>query len=307
MSSTSSPDIPDFPPPLMSLPNKIQVIDEFCQYIARSNVEESPCHCCGRLHPIIQLTSFSRRSEMFEVLYRPGVGVTRQERKNNNDPIEELDGPILMPNITDPSRVDCCRHCTTALTKGRLPKYSLANGNWVGDVPACLASLNFAEKMLVACNRHNACIINITEGRHKLRCNAVVWSQPTQAVTRFLPPTPQEISEVLAIYFTGSEPPTHDVLKRTPLLVRRSKVQAALLWLIKNHQDYYDISYSDHNLSLYSEDSAPVSIIHTRTSHTGDEILENSATHSDPMTHEDGWNGSEPCVFAVSGLSEVEY
>jgi hypothetical protein len=304
--SVDEPMLPvEFPPPPLNVSDKLHIIEEFCRSISKEAIEEGTCHCCGRLVPVGSLVSYPRESKMFDVLCRAGDGVTRKERFHYDQPIEELDGCILVHDDKGINKVDCCRECLPNLLKGRIPRHSLANGNWVGDTPLCLKDLTFAEKMMISRHRHNACVINVTEGQHKLKCNAVVWSQPTQKVIKYLPPAPEEMAEVLAIYFTGSEPPGPELFKRTPLLVRRSKVCAAIQWLILNHQDYYDITYSSANLAQYKDDSPPVVVVHSPT--MGQSVTETQSLDANPESDGDGWGGTEPCVFAVSGLSEVEF
>jgi hypothetical protein len=47
-------------------------------------------------------------------------------------------------------------------------------------------------------------------------------------------------------------------MERTPLLVRRKRVSAALEWLKLNHIDYYDLDISYKNLEQYPDHGIPV-------------------------------------------------
>lgn len=73
-----------------------------------------------------------------------------------------------------------------------------------------------------------------------------------------LPPSIDELDDVLAFIYTGPCKPTKSDFERTPLLVRRKKVTAALEWLKLNHLDYLDLNISYENLKKYPEDGLPV-------------------------------------------------
>src|ERR1700675_4721874 len=55
---------------------------------------------------------------------------------------------------------DCIRKsCFNSVSKGKIPLFALANGNWLGDVPAILSDLKVAEQFVVARVRHNRCLV----------------------------------------------------------------------------------------------------------------------------------------------------
>jgi len=59
-----------------------------------------------------------------------GLGFTQMERKISSDPICELGGPII--------NQDCryiCKSCKETVIRGRIPKFALARGLWLGKVP----------------------------------------------------------------------------------------------------------------------------------------------------------------------------
>ena len=59
-------------------------------------------------------------------------------------------GPILDQNCTD-----ICASCKNSLQEGLVPKYALANGLWLGSVPAQLQNLTYAEQLLISRVRRN--------------------------------------------------------------------------------------------------------------------------------------------------------
>ncbi|KAF4618019.1 hypothetical protein D9613_012863 [Agrocybe pediades] len=89
--------------------------------------------------------------------------------------LQELDGPVL---ANDSGKA--CGACLTALRKKVLPVKSLANGLWVARV------------------RHSQCVVRVSSGRVKMIANCIMWALPTVKVYKRLPPSKDELSEVLA-------------------------------------------------------------------------------------------------------------
>lgn len=171
-----------------------------------------------------------------------GEGVTRKERFRSSDPIVELPGPVLADGCT---RI--CVECEEPVLKKLIPRDALANYNWVGIVPPQLQGLTYAEGVLIARVRHNRCVIRVNSGRVRMYANAIMFAQPALKIYLKLPPSRDELSEVLAFIFTGPSAPTQEDFHRTPMLVRRQKVADALEWLKLNHEDYADLEISQEN------------------------------------------------------------
>ena len=142
------------------------------------------------------------------------VGVTKIERRWDSDRISDIQGPVLE---TTCSKI--CSSCLDNLIKGKTPQHSLANGLWLREIPEQLKHLTFAEKLLIARVRHNRCVVRVSSGMHKMRANAIVFSNLTPKIYDILPPPKDEINEVLAFISTGPCQPTLEDFKRTPLLV----------------------------------------------------------------------------------------
>ncbi|KAH7905163.1 hypothetical protein BJ138DRAFT_1018108, partial [Hygrophoropsis aurantiaca] len=183
-------------------------------------------------------------------------GITRKMRVSGSEPLEDLPGPVLDAMC---SRV--CSICVSTLRMGKTPVLSLANGLWVGEVPEQLRGLSYVEKLLIARVRHNRCIVRVSSsGMHKMIANAISFKQPTHKIYNALPPSMEDLDEMLAIVFTGPCAPTQDDFKRTPLLVRRNKVACALEWLVLNHVDYSRVRIDYDELGRYPETGPPVSV-----------------------------------------------
>ena len=222
-------------------------------------------------------------------------GVSRKERLTSSDKI--CDYPIVL----DDSCNQICSPCRASIRNSKIPKYALAQGLWIGQVPEQLSSLRFVERMLVARVRQSSCCVRIASGMRKMKANVIAFQSPIPKVYNILPPPKDEIQEVLAIMFTGPSKPTTSDYKRTPFLVRRNHVKKALEWLQLNHIDYEDIIISDMHLQEYNEDMPPVCIEYKE-----------SITNKTPegmslfdIDDEDGTSEGD-CSFTVHGLTGGE-
>jgi hypothetical protein len=286
-----------FPPDVPDASLRKKIINDFCDAIDPSKFEEAGCAVCGALTLRTELFDLSSLNINVSVLNTTGLGFTRRERKDPAEPISELDGPTI-----DTSSDYICISCKDKVRHRKLPKFALARGLWLGEIPDELQQLSFAEKLLIGKVRHNRCVVRVAKGMHKMIANAVTFEHPMQKIYTVLPPPIEEMDEVLAFIFTGPCQPTEDDFHRIPLLVRRNKVAKALEWLKLNHQDYADLEISYKNLESYPEDSPPV-VINYRHSVTN-KIPEATSVHDMEFEH-----GTEEgvCPFTVHTLTSEEY
>ena len=279
-----------FPPAPLDKVLSQQVINSACKKLDPKSFEEAGCAVCGQLISISELSRLSAIKNYLKILEVPGV--TRQERKTMNDKLQEY------PCAIDHSCRNVCNLCHTSLRNGKVPRFALANGLWLGPVPEILSSLHYFEKMLVARIRHSYCSVKIASGMRKMRAHAISYQQPIPKVYNMLPPPKADIEEVIAIMFTGPSKPTPADFLRTPFLVRCNKVKLALEWLILNHSDYEDVIISQENLNEYPEDMPPVSIEYKPMMHN--KTPEGTSVHD--MEEEDGTEHGQ-CAFTVHGLT----
>jgi uncharacterized protein DUF6570/helitron helicase-like protein/PIF1-like helicase len=183
-----------------------------------------------------------------------------------------------------------------------MPPMALANGLWVGNAPRELSDLTFVERLLVARVRSNRCIVHVLKGGWKMRANAIMFPSPVPKLCNILPPTIEELDEVIAFMFTGVAQPTAEDMKRTPMLARRRYISAALEWLKTNHSDYADVQISQENLKLYPEEGPPV-IVDFRSSVVN---KHKEATSVFDMEDEDGVHEGK-CPFVVHGITGENY
>ena len=92
------------------------------------------------------------------------------------------------------------------------------------------------EQRLISRIAFNYCVVRVhASGLYKMRANAVSHAIPMTKVYNILPPKREDLDDVLAFIYIGPTAPTPKEYKRTPFLVRRNKVAAALEWLKLNH------------------------------------------------------------------------
>jgi len=124
--------------------------------------------------------------------------------------------------------------------------------------------------MLIARVHHNCCFVCINYGLSdgygiaKMISHVIAFESLLPKIYTTLPPPLKDISDVLAILFTGPSSPCKKQYKGrfSPLLVYRSHVVRALNWLILNHPDYEDVTIDHNNLQQYPEDKPPVKVMH---------------------------------------------
>jgi hypothetical protein len=285
-----------FPPAPCSETQILDAVTSFCNNSSAEALNESPCSVCATLTVDSLLSKDLKKFDIdWNLLKSPGVAP--KERRALDDPLLFEKGPILHGN----GNTAVCPTCLRSLIAGDIPVLSLANGNWIGEVPPKLRDLRLVERIMIARYRHNVCVVKVQGGQSKMRANAVVFAHPTPIYYNVLPRPASEMDEVLAILFVGPCAPTAEDMKRTPLLVRADKVLAALEWLIINNPYYHSLRISHENLKTYNGDMPPVPIVYTQGD--GSVPIEAQSVYDkdeDPGTEEG------PCPFAVHGLTGAQ-
>ncbi|KAJ3484804.1 hypothetical protein NLI96_g5383 [Meripilus lineatus] len=239
---------------------------------------------------------------MLQLLVNNSTKVARRMRLAASDPIVGFEGPILYEKVVrregGPPNADICTECFDSLRAGRLPVYSLANGQWVGEVPDELSRLNVAEQMMISLSRHNACVGRVRKGQRRMISNAIMFAQPVAQVQKVLPPRASDIKACLAVVFIGPSRPTVEDYYRTQFVVRKQYVVEALAWLKLNHIGYADTEIDLTRLDEYPDDE-PAGV-YSYSPGSGKERGENIPVHNDD--DEDGTE-SGTCPFTVQGLT----
>ncbi|KAJ7442870.1 hypothetical protein FB451DRAFT_1001872, partial [Mycena latifolia] len=229
-----------FPPLPLSMAQAHKILTKHCRTMRPKSFVESGCAVCGSLVQRKFLTPLSKYEGSLALLIRKGV--TRKERFSLSNPIEELEGPVLAEGCKN-----ICVDCETCLDNGVIPRTALVRHNWIGAVPAQLQDLTYAEGIMIARIRHNRCVVRVNSGRVRMSANAIMFSQPVLSILNKLPPSRDEMNEILAFVFMGSAAPTQEDFDRTPML------------------GYADLEISHENLASYADRDIPVVVDWRRT------------------------------------------
>ena len=154
----------------------------------------------------------------------------------------------------------------------RLPDYALANDLFFGDIPKELQDLTVVEEAMIARRRSKSCILYLKENddsigperkstnrQRGVRGHFIVFPSYPERVSRLLPATMDDITRYICVVFVGSCRPSKDWLKQKakPLLVRREKVRAALIWLKEHNPLYEDVVINHEFLDTLEDDFIP--------------------------------------------------
>jgi hypothetical protein len=127
-----------FPPDPLSKQLTSSIVASACKKLTPRYIEESGCAVCGMLVPMLELSRLSAVKNYLDILKAPGV--TRVERT-------KLSGKICeYPTAIDHSCTQICNACRASVWQGKVPKYALAKGIWLGQVPLELSSLRYMKK-----------------------------------------------------------------------------------------------------------------------------------------------------------------
>ncbi|KAJ3557014.1 hypothetical protein NM688_g1702 [Phlebia brevispora] len=297
--SRSAAEPAQFPPRILALEEIADMIRGWRQDCTPAALAEGPCAVCAQLVSCKKLESMPLSASCFDIL---------GEANCNTVPFAVSMTPSNLMCHAAVNHADgtanVCVTCRNNLQRQRrMPRMSLANGLWLGDVPEELQGLTFMEKQLIARFRQNHYVVNVTDDREprKMRCNAVAFAQPVAKFYAVLPPPPSEVAEFIAVVFVGPTAPTEKEFKRVPLFVRRDKVFIALQWLKNNHCDYVDLDISIENLNMYPEHRPPVDWYYERSdgqmSATSLAVNESSGDRGD---------AEGPCNLYVHGVCPME-
>ncbi|KAJ7101725.1 hypothetical protein C8R44DRAFT_544527, partial [Mycena epipterygia] len=127
-----------------------------------------------------------------------------------------------------------------------IPVRSYANGLWIGDVPEVLRCLTFLEEQCIARARATRCMYKLSigpSGQMAARGNVCILPQDSNSFVSAMPAPLFTIRDEICVILVGSPDTevTQEMLRKSPLLVRRECIRRALFWLIENNPLYSDL------------------------------------------------------------------
>ncbi|PPR07987.1 hypothetical protein CVT24_002699 [Panaeolus cyanescens] len=289
-----SPAATEFPPRPLDMIDVAEIMRNYCNDMSPQTIEEDGCAVCGQLCKRVDLRPLTEVKSLLHFL--EDVSSTRIDRSSTSSPITSIAGPVLAQGLDK-----VCGPCKQSLENGNRPRMALANGLWLGDIPDVLKGLTVAEQALITRVRHSRCMVRVSNGHAKMIANVIAFEQPTLKIYQKLPISRKELDEVLAVLFTGPQPPSEEDLSRTPVLVRRERVLAALEWLKLNNIHYADLEIDYAELNTYPLNGVPVEVVFRSTGSKEGNILPSMKSQFD----DDNERGTESgqCPFTVHGLT----
>lgn len=159
-----------------------------------------------------------------------------------------------------------CRGCIQSLKlkKGTaLPKHSLKNGHWIGEVPDELMNLTYAERLCISIYRPVLKVIKIRLKGNQQRAmtgNACYFINPVEEIIEKLPLALDNLQGFLRISVTRTLSTTNTPEFKALFNVCRIKIKNAMKWLIKFNKNYEGLPIDEENLNTLPLDAIPENI-----------------------------------------------
>ncbi|PPQ86991.1 hypothetical protein CVT24_002559 [Panaeolus cyanescens] len=240
-------------PPYVTQTDQKRCLSSFQEAVSKDNLEQAVCASCARSTPRKQLTSKNTSdlnmscfsSPRFRVQQRSDVVVdttypdttlfASQYHALQEHPAALLH-PLGISRTASGTQLMLCEDCLPPALRGAVPHLSLANHNFVGDVPKELQKLHLLEEAMIALCRAKTSVLQLTEiegsrsnstSQKALKGNVVIFPQDPSKIARVLPIPPQDVAKHVCIVFIRSSNPSRQWLleKSKPLLVRLAQYE----------------------------------------------------------------------------------
>ncbi len=244
----------------------------------------STCAVCSAYYPLHHMKDVSSSEIPSDVLKVPELeDGAKASWPGTSIPLPYNQGLLSRVQI-DPRGVELnsmgdavlsmCKDCLRDVKKGVVPRLSLANGLFLGNIPDELRELTIIEESMIALCQSKCYIVQLKEEnkeiesagtQYGMKGHVIVYPQrPSHAASCF-PPSIEEITSPICVLFVGSQKPSDAWLRdhTKPLAVNGGRVHRALMWLKNNNPLYYNIELNEGVLHQLEEDPIlPFSIQH---------------------------------------------
>ncbi|KAJ3770177.1 hypothetical protein FB446DRAFT_808964, partial [Lentinula raphanica] len=177
-----------------------------------------------------------------------------------------LDGLLLQPEGIRTIDMQCseveiylCHECKGALSKNKLPRLSLNNHMFRGELPEDLQDVTWIEEMACAIYRTTAHVTRLyssTSAADPLQMHGNACAHPLDVVTHAnsLPWMPADINNILSVIFVGPRKLTKTEINKLPqFLVRAPVIRRLFEYLHIHNRLYIDMPLNEEALAAYPE------------------------------------------------------
>jgi len=241
---------------------KLATVEAWQNAMSSKTVAETTCLVCGELSKTAQehlAEELLAKLPAFRRLLVPNPAMPSYVqtvlpllrytwRKASTNELIEIDAfnglllcqqGIFTADDDDSPGVRVCRSCFNDIKAQRLPAVSVANDNWHGPIPECIASLTFPERQLIQPHR---VLIWLVQMRSSMNLSIAAYKGVTTAhpqdhvaVYHSLPLPLTDLKQCLAVQFVGPRPTARQL--RKPWSINRFKVPLRTLLLLPTVSD----------------------------------------------------------------------
>ncbi|KAJ7775638.1 hypothetical protein DFH07DRAFT_732283, partial [Mycena maculata] len=148
-----------------------------------------------------------------------------------------------------------------------------------------------------------------TSGQMAARGNVCILPQDSSSFVSAMPAPLFTIRDEICVILVGSPDTevTQDMLRKSPLLVRRECIRRALFWLIENNPLYSDLDKNSvvQNLEEYPEHDCPLATTDFLRTNSGNKQGSSYTTYSDQANSE-LFEGSNTFELTATTLVDVD-
>ena len=273
-SNESGPNLNDVAtawPQRVSHVDKSRIIHDFRTATSSQALKTVTCASCAEnVRSTVASSCLVSDLNLDALRYTPH---TPSDQPNAAPPLPYTEGP-LAGTLVDPSGVhrdkddtlylSLCPPCRNALSRGKLPRFALANLNVIGPVPPELQSLTLVEELIISRCRAKMCVVKLQDHnddvelptvQRGMKGHIIVFPQHPENISNVMPAPIHDIISPICVLLCSSTVPTPQWLKEKarPLIVRREVVLKALSWLRVHNPLYHEIVIDPQRISMLPE------------------------------------------------------
>ncbi|PPQ67617.1 hypothetical protein CVT26_006827 [Gymnopilus dilepis] len=256
---------------------KLRIIREWQEELSLNNIRVVICAACSSRERKSRSITVNGRSIDLKLLRNDDLPSGLHPNSYN---FNAYDRAILNPkglaNLFDVGPMILCTACYNALASGSMPKFALCNWLYYGkenlpdEVREAFAQSSMFERMLVSRARCNSicCKFKVPDGdgssttlagfRKGIRGNVMVAPLDALRLHKVLPPK-IDIKDTMTAVIVGNKMPSkHTISKLGPVLVRKSRIQLLLSFLLAYNPHYRpgeDLAFSQENIDAIHDDA----------------------------------------------------